>query len=233
MSIILLLAQIMIRIDTLNFLQNLEDNNTREWYAEHKKIYERARKEFAVLLDITADQLNQTDAIEDKKIFRINRDVRFSKDKSPYKTNLSGYLTRAGAARRGGYFIRLEPGNKSVVGGGFYAPNKKDLHRIRKEFEMDASEIEKITSDKNFVKYFGELRGAHLKSAPRYFDREHANIKWIRMKQFYAFRSFSDKEVQSDSFALEVMNTYTAIRPFFNYMSEILTTDLNGESLLK
>ena len=72
MSIILLLAQIMIRIDTLNFLQNLEDNNTREWYAEHKKIYERARKEFAVLLDITADQLNQTDAIEDKMIFRIN-----------------------------------------------------------------------------------------------------------------------------------------------------------------
>ena len=223
----------MISSDTLKFLKDLEKNNTREWYAEHKKIYERARKEFTGLLDATADQLNQNDVIDTKKIFRINRDVRFSKDKSPYKTNLSGYFTRASAARRGGYFIRLEPGNKSVVGGGFYAPEKEDLLRIRREFEMDASEIEKITSDKNFVKHFGELKGEHLKSAPRDFDKEHPNIKWIRMKQFYAFKSFTDKEVLSPSFPMDVMNSYVAVRPFFDYMSEILTTNLNGESLLE
>ena len=89
----------MISSDTLKFLKNLEKNNTREWYAEHKKIYERARKEFTGLLDIAADQLNQNDVIDTKKIFRINRDVRFSKDKSPYKTNLSGYFTRVKAPK--------------------------------------------------------------------------------------------------------------------------------------
>lgn len=223
----------MISLPTLTFLKELRKHNTREWFTENKKRYEKARKEFSQLIDATADELSLTDAIEAKKIFRINRDVRFSKDKSPYKQNLSGYFTRASAARRGGYFISLEPGGKSVVGGGFYAPEKEDLLRIRREFETDISEIEKITSNKNFVKHFGALRGESLKSAPRDFDKEHPNIKWIRMKQFYAFREFTDKEVLDPSFPKEVMSTYLAIRPFFDYMSDVLSTNLNGESILK
>ena len=222
----------MINKSTLTFLEELKQHNTRDWFTEHKKAYENARKEFSGLIDDVAQELNLTDVIEAKKIFRINRDVRFSKDKSPYKKNLSGYFTRAGAARRGGYFISIEPGGKSVVGGGFYAPEKEDLLRIRKEFEMDATEIEKITSDKNFVKHFGVLRGDALKSAPRDFDKEHPNIKWINMKQHYAFREFSDKEILSSTFLKEVMSTYLAIRPFFDYMSDVLTTNLNGESVI-
>lgn len=222
----------MISSPTLTFLKELSKHNTREWFTQNKKHYERARKEFSGLIDNTAEQLGLTDVLEDKKIFRINRDVRFSADKSPYKENLSGFFTRAGTARRGGYFISLEPGGKSVVGGGFYAPEKEDLLRIRREFEMDVTEIEKITSDKNFVKHFGELRGESLKTAPRDFDKEHPNIKWINKKQFYAFREFTDKEVLDPSFPKEVISTYLAIRPFFDYMSDVLTTNLNGESII-
>jgi uncharacterized protein (TIGR02453 family) len=222
----------MINVPTLTFLKELKVHNTREWFAEHKKAYEMARKEFSNLIDVTAEELNLTDVIESKKIFRINRDVRFSKDKSPYKNNLSGFFTRATAARRGGYFLSLEPGGKTVVGGGFYAPEKEDLLRIRKEFEMDVTEIEKITSSPNFIQHFGSLKGEALKTAPRDFDKEHHNIKWINMKQFYAFRAFTDKEVTSTSFPKEVMSTFLAIRPFFDYMSDVLTTDLNGESIL-
>lgn len=222
----------MINRATLDFLKELRKHNTREWFAEHKKDYEMARKEFSKLIDVSADELNLTDVIESKKIFRINRDVRFSKDKSPYKNNLSGFFTRATAARRGGYFLSVEPEGKTIVGGGFYAPEKEDLLRIRKEFEMDTTEIEKITADKNFVNHFGKMRGEFLKSAPRDFDKEHPNIKWINMKQLYAFREFTDDEVIAESFPKEVIRTFLAIRPFFDYMSDVLTTDLNGESIL-
>lgn len=222
----------MINRATLDFLRELRKHNTREWFAEHKKDYEMARKEFSKLIDVSADELNLTDVIESKKIFRINRDVRFSKDKSPYKNNLSGFFTRATAARRGGYFLSVEPEGKTIVGGGFYAPEKEDLLRIRKEFEMDTTEIEKITADKNFVNHFGKMRGESLKTAPRDFDKEHPNIKWINMKQFYAFREFTDDEVIAESFPKEVIRTFLAIRPFFDYMSDVLTTDLNGESIL-
>jgi len=222
----------MISPSTLSFLKELKKNNTRDWFAEHKNEYEQARKGFSQLIDETAEELNLTDVIDSRKIFRINRDVRFSKNKSPYKNNLSGFFTRATAARRGGYFISIEPGGKTVVGGGFYAPEKDDLLRIRKEFEMDVKEIEKITSNKNFVKQFGALRGDSLKTAPRDFDKEHPNIQWINMKQLYAFREFTDKEVTDASFPMEAISTFLAIRPFFDYMSDVLTTNLNGESLL-
>lgn len=222
----------MISKETLLFLKDLAAHNTREWFSDNKNHYNKARVQFSELIDTTADKLGNTDVLESKKIFRINRDVRFSKDKSPYKQNLSGFFTRAGAARRGGYFISIEPEGKTVVGGGFYAPEKEDLLRIRKEFEMDVSELEKITSDKKFREYFGELRGESLKTAPRDFDKEHPNINWIRKKQFYAFREFSDKEVLDPSFPKEVLSTFLAIRPFFDYMSDVLTTNLNGESIL-
>ena len=128
--------------------------------------------------------------------------------------------------------MSIEPGGKTIVGGGFYAPEKEDLLRIRREFEMDVTEIEKVTSDQNFIRHFGRLRGEALKTAPRDFDKEHPNIKWINMKQFYAFREFTDKEVIDTSFPKEVISTFLAIRPFFDYMSDVLTTNLNGESKL-
>jgi len=133
---------------------------------------------------------------------------------------------------RGGYYIHLEP-NNSFVGGGFWNPESDDLLRIRREFEINDSEIRKITSEKIFVKYFGELEGEGVKTAPKGFDKNHHAIDLIRKKQFIVRRKFSDKEVFSDDFQKEIIATFLSMRPFFDYMSEVLTTNLNGESTIK
>ena len=151
----------MITKATLSFLSALERHNTKEWFTDHRKDYDTSKGSMTSFMKDIENNLSVTDVLEKSKLFRINRDVRFSKDKSPYKSNFSGYYARAGASRRGGYFFSIQPGGKTQVGGGFYGPNKEDLLRIRKEFEMDASEINKITEDKNFIKHFGTLHTGH------------------------------------------------------------------------
>lgn len=217
---------------SLTFLADLEKNNNRDWFNERKPIFKGHETEAKQFLQAVADRLNQSDQIERHKLYRIYRDVRFSKNKAPYKCRFAGGFTRATAARRGGYYINIQPGN-SLIGGGFYSPKPADLMRIRKEFETNDSEIRSILADKTFKKYFGQIDGEEVKTAPRGFDVNHKAIDLIRKKQFYVFRSFTDKEVCSPSFLDEVSKTYLAIRPYFDYMSDVLTTNLNGESLLK
>ncbi|MGG5210873.1 DUF2461 domain-containing protein [Chryseobacterium sp. MIQD13] len=215
---------------TFKFLKQLEKNNTREWFAQHKTEYDFVIKENKALFNQIYTELQEYDNLKGIHIFRIYRDVRFSKDQTPYKTNFGVGYSRSKPMLRGGYYIQLEPGN-SFVGGGFWGPEAKDLLRIRKEFELNTTEIEKITSDKTFIQYFGEIKGDAVKTAPRGFDKDHPAIDLIRKKQYVVMRKFTDKEVLSDSFQKEAVKTLLAMRPFFDYMSEVLTTDLNGESL--
>ncbi|MFS4473969.1 DUF2461 domain-containing protein [Chryseobacterium sp. T20] len=212
------------------FLTHLKENNNREWFARHKSEYDVIVKENKVFFNQIYTELQEYDNLKGIHIFRIYNDVRFSKNKTPYKTNFGVGYSRSKPMLRGGYYIQLEPGN-SFVGGGFWGPEAKDLLRIRKEFEISSSEIEKITSDKTFIQYFGELKGDTVKTAPRGFDKNHPAIDLIRKKQFLVMRKFTDKEVLSDNFQKEVIQTLLAMRPFFDYMSEILTTDMNGEPL--
>lgn len=220
-----------IESSTINFLKDISKNNHKEWFDVHKPDYLKAKANMEGFMESVMSRLNETDDIEGYHVYRIYRDVRFSKNKTPYKTFLHAYLKRRGAERRGGYWVGIEPGNTSI-GGGFYGPNKDDLLRIRKEFEADSKTIHGILNDKTFVKYFGKLKGDGVKTAPKGFDKEHPNIELIRRKQFYAMRPFSDKEVLSPDFIDNVVDTLRAVRPFFDYMSDVLTTDLNGRSLL-
>jgi uncharacterized protein (TIGR02453 family) len=215
---------------TLDFLVQLQANNNREWFTEKKKDFQKLEKDFKVFAQEIVTDLSKADSIDKIQMFRIYRDVRFSKDKSPYKTNFGVALGRTKPLLRGGYYLHIEPG-KSFVGGGFWEPNNEDLNRIRKEFEMDDSEIRNIISDKNFIKNFGTLQGEELKTAPKGFDKTHPAIDLIRKKQYLISRSFSDKEVLDKNFKTEVINTFLAMRPFFDYMSEVLGTNLNGESI--
>jgi uncharacterized protein (TIGR02453 family) len=213
------------------FLKQLKESNNREWFAQHKPEHDAIVKANKVFFNQIYTTLQQHDSLKGIHIFRIYNDVRFSKDKSPYKTNFGAGYSRTKPMLRGGYYIHLEQ-NNSFVGGGFWAPNSADLLRIRKEFEMNTTEIESITSSKIFVKYFSELKGdLGAKTAPRGFDKNHSAIDLIRKKQFVVMRKFTDKEIFSDDFHKEVMATFLAMRPFFDYMSEVLTTDLNGETL--
>ncbi|MDN3691303.1 DUF2461 domain-containing protein [Chryseobacterium tructae] len=215
---------------TFEFLTQLTKNNNRDWFASHKSEYDLVVKENKVFFNQIYTELQEYDKLKGIHIFRIYRDVRFSKDQTPYKTNFGVGYSRSKPMLRGGYYIQLEPGN-SFVGGGFWGPETKDLLRIRQEFELGTQEIEKITSDKTFINYFGELKGDSVKTAPRGFDKNHPAIELIRKKQYIVMRKFTDQEVFSENFQKEVVQTLLAMRPFFDYMSEVLTTDLNGEPL--
>lgn len=212
------------------FLKQLEKNNNREWFAQHKPEYDLIVKENKVFFDQIYTKLQEHDNLKGIHIYRIYRDVRFSKDQTPYKNNFGVGYSRSKPMLRGGYYIQLEPGN-SFVGGGFWGPEAKDLLRIRKEFELNTKQIEKITSDKTFIQYFGNIEGEAVKTAPRGFDKNHPAIDLIRKKQYVVMRKFTDKEVLSDGFQKEALLTLLAMRPFFDYMSEVLTMDLNGEPL--
>lgn len=214
------------------FLLKLKENNNREWMQENKKEYlanEKLLKEFYSAVE---NNLNVTDEIARVKVFRINRDVRFSNNKTPYNVHRSVSFSRAGAHRRGGYYLRLEPGN-SYMAGGFFSPEKGDLFRIRKEFELDSQEIREILTRKEFKKAFGGFNQENaVKTAPKGFNKDDENIDLIRLKSFFVTHKFTDQEVFAKDFKDKLLNHYLLLRPFFDYMSDVLTTDLNGESII-
>jgi len=217
----------------LKFLSDLKVNNNREWFQANKKTYDGIRAEMNLFYQDIMQRLNQHDEIEKLKMFRIYRDVRFSHDKTPYNPHFAGSFSRSGKRLRGGYYLRIRPG-ESFLAGGFWAPNKEDLFRIRKEFELDDQEIRDVLSNKEFRKHFGsELRGDEVKTAPKGFNKEHPAIDLIRKKGFVAVREFTDSEVLNKNFVNQVDDAFKALRPYFDYMSEVLTTDLNGVSLIE
>ncbi|NUO00731.1 MAG: DUF2461 domain-containing protein [Saprospiraceae bacterium] len=216
---------------SLQFLRDLAGNNTREWFQANKDRYEAALDNLKQFTKAVEAALEETDHIEGAHLFRIYRDVRFSKDKTPYKNNFGMGFTRATNRLRGGYYLQIEPGG-SFAGGGFWQPNAPDLKRIRDEFAVDDQPIRQIMADPVFQKYFGTIQGEALKSAPRGYDKNSPALDLIRKKNFIVHRSFTDAEVTSDNFLLEVKLTFEAMRPYFDYMSLVLTTDLNGESIL-
>lgn len=216
---------------TLQFLKALSANNNREWFQDNKARYESAQENMKQFTAAVEKALGETDHLENAKLFRIYRDVRFSKDKAPYKDYFGMSFSRATKRLRGGYYLHIEPG-ASFAGGGFWEPNAPDLKRIRDEFAADDKPIRQIMADARFKKYFGTLQGEELKTAPSGYDKASPAIDLIRKKSFTARRSFSDQELTSDTFLQEVRLTFEAMRPYFDYMSMVLTTDLNGVSLL-
>lgn len=220
----------MITQHTFSFLKDLTKNNNREWFTENKERFEQQQNETKTFFNEVGEALSKVDSIEKTKIFRIYRDVRFSKDKTPYKTNFGASYARTKPMFRGGYYLHIED-NNSFIGGGFWNPNKEDLLRIRKEIELDAEELREIINTTEFKKFFGKLVGEEVKTAPKGFDKNHPDIDLIKKKQFLVMRKFTNKDVLSDNFKDEVIATFQAMRPYFDYMSSVLTTNLNGESL--
>jgi|SRR5579859_1503673 len=220
-----------IQESSLSFLKLLKKNNNRPWFLDNKERYLQAQNDLEIFAGALLAALNAHDLIETpsgkKSLHRIYRDTRFSADKTPYKTNFSGSFSRATKARRGGYYFHIQPGN-SFVAGGFWAPNPQDMKRIRDEIAFDAAPLRKILKSKSFIASFGELRGEQLKTVPRGFDSNNEAIDLLRYKQFLLIRKFTDKEVLDASFLKQASQTFKNMRPFFDYMSEVLTTDVNG-----
>ena len=216
----------------IEFLKKLEKNNNREWFADNKPEYDKALKATKLVFNDIYSKMQVHDELDKMKLFRIYRDVRFSKNKLPYKNNFGGTFHRVKPRLRGGYYVQIQPGN-NFIACGFWEPNKEDLLRLRKEFEMDDDEINTIINNSKFKSVWGELKGDELKTAPRNFDKDHEAINLIKKKQYIFTKQFTDVEVCKDDFAQKVNDYFKTIRPFFDYMSDVLTTDLNGVSLIK
>ncbi len=224
--------KIVLNDKAFTFLRTLADNNNRDWFNEHKDKYKLLESEVKGFYQQLMEKMRLHDDIERLKMFRIYRDVRFSKDKTPFKTHFAGSFSRAGNRLRGGYYLRLKP-EETFIAAGFWDPNKEDLFRIRKELEMDAATFRKVIEEPHFRKIWGSISGEELKTAPKGFDRDHPDIDLIRKKQFIFVRNFKDDEVFKDDFQEVVNHSFKNIRPYFDLMSDILTTNLNGESLLE
>lgn len=216
----------------LSFLKSLEKNNNREWFTANKSSFKEAEAEFKDLVSKVQDGLSSIDniATDSTKIFRIYRDVRFSEDKTPYHLHRSASFKRATDRLRGGYYLRIMRGASAIV-GGFFGPNSTDMLHIRKQICQDPSPLRKIIASKDVKGYFGGLEGEQVKSFPRGFNKEDPAIDLLKYKQLLFRKDFTDAEVLASDFSKNVVEGFAKMRPFFDYMSEILTTDLNGEPI--
>ena len=213
------------------YLKKLEKNNNREWFTEHKVEFDTAKAEADLIFNSIYQELSKKEELEPLKVFRIYRDVRFTLAKTPYKTHFSAQTGRKKPHNRGGIYFHIQP-NRCFIGVGFWGPEKDDLLRIRREIEA-SDELSKILINKNLLKEFGEMTGEELKSAPKGFNKEHDRIELLRKKQYLFIKNYTDDEVLAKDFPQKVAKSMQALQPFLAYMTDVLTTDENGESLIK
>jgi uncharacterized protein (TIGR02453 family) len=229
------MSKIKIQPGAFEFLKQLKKHNDRDWFNSKKERYLSELKNIEQFADALLLEMNKHDVIETpsgkKSLHRIYRDVRFSKDKTPYNTHFGGSFSRATKLRRGGYYFHIEPGN-TFIAGGFWGPSPEDLKRVRDEIAFDDKPLRKILKSKNFVSTFGKLLGEQIKTTPKGFDANSEGIDLLRYKQYLLRKDFTDKQVLSGTFLKEANQTFKNMRPFFDYMSEVLTTDVNGITIV-
>ena len=222
----------MIKSEVLKFLNDLNSNNNRDWFNTNKKRYEDSLEQIKSFTTELVELMNLHDKIENYRIFRIYRDIRFSKNKTPYKNNFGISLVREKPWLRGGYYLHIKPSD-SFSAVGFWKPEKSDLFRIRKEIELDGKEFADVISSKLITRRWGNLIGDSLKTCPRGFSKDHEYISILRRKSFLFKKNYTDQEVISKDFIDKLNQDFLLTRIFLDYMSNILTTDLNGISVTK
>ena len=217
--------------DTINFLRELKLNNNRDWFNENKQRFNSIQSGVKEFANEVNESLKKSDDIEKLKIFRIYRDLRFSKDKTPYKKNIGMAFHRAKPELRGGYYLEISA-DESFIAVGFWNPNKEDLLRIRKEIEVDGQEFKSVINHNKIKDVWGEIKGQEVKTSPKGFTSDHEYIDLIKKKQFIFIKKLKEKDILDEKFQKELVNYFESIRPFFDYMSEVLTTNLDGESIV-
>lgn len=211
---------------TLRFLSDLKLHNDRDWFHENHIRYEQARSEFETFVQALIDAVSKFDPIlkglEAKScIFRINRDIRFSHDKSVYKTNFGAFIVRGGKKNGGrfpGYYFHVDP-EGSFVSGGAYIPPAPWLNAIREKIDTDGEELVKIISHKDFVKYFGKLEGEKVRTTPRGYTKDHPYIELIKHKSFIAEMDMPRRVLISDGCFDLVVNAFKAMKPLHDFLT--------------
>lgn len=210
---------------TMKFLKDLKANNDRDWFNDNKKKYEEAREDFEAFVADLIKGIAKfdppiADIVPKKAVFRIYRDVRFSKDKSPYKVNFGAHLTSSPVKvhDRAGYYINLQPGN-TFLAGGAYLPPGPWLNKIRQEIDYNTKEFKKILNSASFKKYFGGIEGEQLKTAPKGYPKDHPEIELLRYKSFLAVNNCDDKLATSDDFLKHSTAVFKAMKPFDDFLN--------------
>ena len=216
--------------NTFHFLKDLKENNNRDWFLENKPRFEEAKKEFEVFIDHLIGEITKYDGSIGHHhakdcIFRIYRDVRFSKDKSPYKTHLGAHITSAAKRSeihsRAGYYIHIGPG-ESMLAGGAYLPQGDWLKAIRQEISYNAADLKKILNDEKFKTYFNGMEGEQLKRAPKGYEPDHPEIELLKYKSFLATNKCTDKQVTSKDFLSHSANAFKALYPFDQFLNKAM-----------
>lgn len=214
----------MLQTSTTSFLAKLDKNNNKNWFDKHRDEYEAAKKDFEVFVTQLHAELCKTEPrMADQKpkdsVFRIFRDVRFSKDKTPYKSHFGAYFSRAGRkAPDAGYYIHVEPG-KSFVAGGLWMPEPPLLKITRQEIDYNFDEFTSILKQPAFKKQFKKLEGESLKTLPQGYNADNPAIDYLKMKSFIATSKLDDKDITSKTFVQKVMKSFAVMKPLVDFLN--------------
>lgn len=218
----------MLQTSTLQFLKQLKKNNNKEWFDANRKKYDDAKTDFASFIQFVIDNFFKTDvtlsSIKAKDcLFRINRDIRFAKDKSPYKTNFGASINAGGKkGNKAGYYLHLEPGN-SFVGGGIWQPMPDDLKKIRQEIDYNFASLSNIINNKKFKSVYtkGLSNDAEMSllRQPKGYDENNPAIEFIKLKSFIAITSLTDEQLTDKKLASAVVKAFEALHPLVVFLN--------------
>lgn len=206
----------------LQFAADLKLNNNRPWFIEHKAEYELARARFEEFVEDLIFDLSKTEPLGGLTpkdcIYRLNRDLRFSKDKTPYKPYLSAYIAPGGRkSRLMGYYVHLEPGNV-MLAGGLYDPEPRQLTAFRDAIARNSREFKSIITEKKFVEFFGEVGGESLKTIPRGFSPDHPDAALLRLKTVTVMHHVTDAAAITPDFFDHAIEAFAVMKPFLEYL---------------
>jgi len=218
---------ILISKATLDFLSDLKRNNYKEWFQMNRARYEEAKTNYLAFIQEIIDEISKFDpllkGLEAKSCtYRINRDIRFSNDKTPYKTHMGAFIVPGGknnGDRLAGYYLHIEPGGNSMIAGGAYMPPAPWLSAIRVNIDDNGERLMKIIREKEFIRYFGGIEGEKLKSAPKGYPRDHPYIELLKLKSFLASRIIPDKDITSDKLSGMVITGCRIMKPLNDFLN--------------
>lgn len=221
----------------LEFLSALAENNHKDWMDANKKWYTETKARFledvTVLLKELTELEPELSAFKPKDcVFRQNRDVRFSANKDPYKTNFGAYFSPGGKKSPGpGYYLQIQPGN-SFLAGGIWMPEAETLKKIRKEIDYSGAELKQIENDPEFKKLFSGIEGEKLKTSPRDYEANHPYIDYLKLKSFTVSHPISDKAVESGAFLNFAMDGFRRMKPFNDFLRQAIEEVEDGSGIL-
>lgn len=218
---------------SLQFLRNLEQNNNREWFHANRKDYEQSKEEFEklsqeILTGIAQFQENLLNTSVRSCILRINRDIRFSADKSPYKKYLAaGFGPGGKSSGKVDFYLHIQPNGESFLGGGMWAPTGSQLSSFRQEIDYSPYILKGIIEAETFSNYFNEIHGERVKKMPKGYSVEHPDIELLKYKQLFFVHKYADDEVLSKTFAKDVINGCRILKPYLDYINNLFYGEEN------